>query len=161
MMSKEMQIKEALARLEEGKFCFRMSDAIASHIAAQSTQIDALTALNNQDRFGIMQRDLHIHLLEKEVANLKGILMGGFKMRNLASQAIEAATLAKEKILVIGAPLLEKSIAEAKAQLVVFGERAGQMSEKSWSDLQPRMREFVKLLEKFTTDLFSKFKTAG
>lgn|GEM_PF-5424266 len=160
-MSKEMQIKEALARLEEGKFCFRMSDAIASHIAAQSTQIDALTALNKQDRFGIMQRDLHIHLLEKEVANLKGMLMGSFKMRNLTSQAIEAATLAKEKILVIGAPLLEKSIAEAKAQLVVFGERAGQMSEKSWSDLQPRMREFVKLLEKFTTDLFSKFKTAG
>lgn len=160
-MSKEMQIKEALAHLEAGKFCFRMSDSIANYIAAQSQQIDALTAQTNQDRLDIMQRDLRIHLLEKEVANLKAMLTGTIKMRALITRAIETARLTKEKIIVVGTPLIEQAITEAKTRLVVIGERAGRISEKSWNELQPQLSEFAKVLEKFTNDLFSKFKTAA
>lgn len=160
-MSNEMQIKEALARLEAGKFCFRMSDSIANYIAAQSQQIDALTAQSNRDRLDIMQRDLHIHLLEREVANLKAMLMGTINMRDLISRAVETASLAKEKIFAVSAPLIEQATAEAKTRLVIIGERTGKMSEKSWNELQPQIREFAKVLEKFTNDLFSKFKTAA
>lgn len=156
-----MQIKEALAHLEAGKFCFRMSDSIANYIAAQSQQIDALTAQTNQDRLDIMQRDLRIHLLEKEVANLKAMLTGTIKMRALITRAIETARLTKEKIIVVGTPLIEQAITEAKTRLVVIGERAGRISEKSWNELQPQLSEFAKVLEKFTNDLFSKFKTAA
>lgn len=160
-MSPEMRIQDALAKLAEGKFCFRMSDCIAEHIATQSQKIEALTISNDQCRMDILQRDLHIHLLEKEVTHLRGTLSGARQMQALLSQAIEGSSKAKEKVLFHGLPLVQKNIAEAWSRLVLFWGEAELMIEKGRNDIQPQFREIAKFLEKVASDLFRKIKAAA
>ncbi len=156
-----MNINDALERLNTGKFSFQMSDCIASHIAAQSQQLDNLTALNEQRGFDIMQRDLHINMLEREVSNLKMLLSGALKLRGLLSQAMETATEAKEKLRTIDRPAMRAWVSGIEHRLSVHGESFWRAVERVLNDQLPRAQEYVKLAEKFTSDLYSKFRAAA
>ncbi len=156
-----MNINDALERLNTGKFSFQVSDCIASHIAAQSQQIDELTAVSEQRGVDIIQRDLHIHLLEREVSNLKASLLGAFKLRTLVSQTIETAIEAKEKLRTIDGPAMRLWISGMDNRLSVFGESFRRTVEQVLNDQRPTVREYVKLVEKLTSDLYSKFRAAA
>ena len=82
-MSNEISIQDALARLEAGKFSFQMSDCISNHIAAQKQKIAELDARTDQAGVDIMKRDLRIHVLEKEVAALNGMLLKAIRSNAL------------------------------------------------------------------------------
>jgi hypothetical protein len=159
-MSKEINIDDALKRLNTGKFSFQMSDCIANHIAEQSRQIVALTTLNDQRRSDIMQHELHIHLLEREVSKLKTLLLGSLMPRTLLSQAIETASGTKEKLQTIDATAAGFWIAEIKTRLLALGKSFGPAGENGLKFVQPQIREAIKSFEKFTSDLFSKIKAA-
>lgn len=160
-MAREIRIDDALIRLNEGKFSFQMSDCIADHIAAQSRQIDALTALGDRHRFDIMQRDLHIHLLEKEVDNLKKLLSGALLPHALFSQIIETASAARGKLRTIDGTSAGVLTGGIKTKLLVFGDRFSLEIAHLLKVLQPRVEEAVKSFEKITTIIFSKIKAAA
>ena len=156
-----MNINDAIERLNTGKFSFQVCDCIASHIAAQSQQIDELTALSERRGVDIMQRDLHIHLLEREVSNLKILLSGAFKLRTLLSQAIDSAMEANDKFRTIDGPAVRLWISGTLNRLSAIGESLSRNVEQALNDQRPTVREYMKLVEKFTSDLFSKFRAAA
>lgn len=160
-MAREMRIDDALIRLNEGKFSFQMSECIADHIAAQSRQIDALTALNDRHRFDIMQRDLHIHLLEKEVDNLKKLLSVALLPQDLVSQAIETAAGAREKLRAFDGTSARILLVEMKTKLPALDDRFSLGIAQLLKVLQPRVEEAVKSFERITTIIFSKIKAAA
>jgi hypothetical protein len=157
-MAKEMRIDDALIRLNEGKFSFQMSDCIAAHIVAQSRQIDALTVLNDRHRFDIMQRDLQIHLLEKEVDDLKKLFLRAIWLHGVISQAMETATGAKEKLRALDGASVRFWIDDIKKKLLTPGAHSGLGIVQVQKVLQYQVGEAVQSFEKFTDIILSKFK---
>jgi hypothetical protein len=160
-MSNEISIQDALARLEAGKFSFQMSDCISNHIAAQTQKIAELDARTDQAGVDIMKRDLRIHVLEKEVAALNGMLLKAIRSNTLIHEGVEAAKSAKENFLRIAMPHMMRMTAEAQVKFAVVYEKMTRMIEDGWKDAPPQIKEFKQQLEKMTNDLYSKIKAAA
>ena len=160
-MSNEISIQDALARLEAGKFSFQMSDCISNHIAAQTQKIAELGARTDQAGVDIMKRDLRIHVLEKEVTALNGMLLKAIRSNTVIHEGVEAAKSAKENFLRVAMPHMMRMTAEAKVKFAGVYEKMTRMIEDGWKDAPPQIKEFKQLLEKMTNDLYSKIKAAA
>lgn len=108
-----------------------------------------------------MKRDLRIHVLEKEVAALNGMLLKAIRSNALIHEGVEAAKSAKENFLRIAMPHMMHMTAEAKVKFAAFYEKMTRMIEEGWKDAPPQIKEFKQLLEKMTNDLYSKIKAAA
>lgn len=157
-MTKEMHINDALKQLNAGKFSFQMSACIADHIAAQSREIEALTTLSDRRKYDIMQRDLHIHLLEKEVTNLKKLLLGSFMPRALLSQAIETATAASVKFHAIDVAPARLWIKEITTRLKAQVKNFAQAGQPAPEFVRSQIRVTMKSIEKLIAEVFERIK---
>lgn len=102
-MSTEMNIDEALAQLEAGKFSFRMVDALRGHIGRLESELDVVRALHASAIRDVRLQEYANWRLEREVARA-----------NAKIHALVRANILTEKA--------QREIAPRAAALAQYGE---------------------------------------
>jgi hypothetical protein len=121
-MSAEMNIDEALAQLEAGKFSFRMVDAVKGHIGRLESELDVVRALHASAVRDVKLQEYANWRLEREVARtnakIHALVRANILMEKAEREiAPRAAALAHygAASLEVGRSALERAAADYKS----------------------------------------------